>query len=365
MPVPGYSLEILPGGYRLPMPAGPVSFTIPDLPDLRRFLVKSGGYDMRVDYAGTAVQIVADAGAPWSINIPQVPTFLDVHSPDFGEDILKLVSDLYSPDAENLKPPQIVYGEALKAASDIITALQGFTPADAPPLQIDLSPPRLDDPSLHLNIAANFPIANEDGSALDISIGKFRGSIGFGTEINVGLSGFGGRIYFNLLGELQQPLLPKLLYVGGSLFLEISIDDSGTPGLRLIASAVASIGGDLIPGLIAVEGSASYGYLLDTSGHPFTPGVALGIEARARLLSGLVGVRFRADVTVGVTSVGPVVVPLPRPLLITGTFSAHLSVVAAWVFEKSFDKTLRFHQEIPALAAGVLEVYTGMVPLPV
>jgi hypothetical protein len=89
------------------------------------------------------------------------------------------------------------------------------------------------------------------------------------------------------------------------------------------------------------------------------------MEARARLVSGLVGVRFRADVTVGVTSVGPVQIFLPRPLLISGTFTAHLSVVAVWVFEKSFDKTLRFHQEIPAVVAGVLAVYTGMVPLPV
>jgi hypothetical protein len=361
----GYTLDVLRQGYQLSIPPNPIQIDIPDIPDLKRFLVKSGAFDLRVDYADVAVQIASDAGLPWSINLPEVPSVLNIHTPDFGKDILTIVSDLYSPDATGLTPPKIEYGEALSAASQIITALAEFAPADAPPLQIDLSPPRFDDPSLHLNIAARFPIANEDGSSLDTGIGKFRGELGMGTEIQVGLSGFGGRIYFNLLGELQQALLPKLLYVGGSLFLEISIDESGTPELRLITSAVASIGGDLIPGLISVEGSASYGYLLDTAGNPFTPGVALGMEARARLVSGLVGVRFRADVTVGVTSVGPVQIFLPRPLLISGTFTAHLSVVAVWVFEKSFDKTLRFHQEIPAVVAGVLAVYTGMVPLPV
>jgi hypothetical protein len=363
--IPGYTLDILRQGYHMEIPPGAIKIDIPDLPDLKRFLVRTGAFDLRVDYANIAAQIISDADAPWSINLPQVPNVLDVHTPDFGKDILTLVSDLYSPDATGLDPPKIVYGEALSLASDIITALQEFSPTDAPPLQIDLSPPRFDDPSLRLSIAARFPIANEDGSAIDTGIGKFRGELGMGTEIHVGLSGFGGRIYFNLMGELQEALLPKLLYVGGSLFLEISIDDSGTPELRLVTSAVASIGGDLIPGLISVEGSASYGYVLDTAGDPFTPGVALGIEARAKLVSGLVGVRFRADVTVGVTSVKPFELLHPRDLIISGTFTAHLSVVAAWVFEKSFDKTLRFHQEIPGVVAGVLAVYTGMVPLPV
>jgi hypothetical protein len=362
----GYKLDVQPDGYRWATP-GDIHFNIPELPDSKRFVVKGGPFDLRADYAGKKVKIIADSAAPWSINLPQIPSVLDVHTPNLGTDILKIVSDLYSPGALDTEDSQLIFGEALLTAKDIITMLQGFMPGSGvPPLEIKLSPPTQGDPALHLHISLHFPIANEDGAAIDTGIGKFRGELGAGTEIQVGLDGFGGRIYFNVKGELQQPLLPKLLYVGGSLFLEISIDQDGKPTLRLITSAVASIGGDLIPGLIAAEGSASYGYMLDTSGDPFTPGVALGLEIRAKLISGLVGVRFRADVTVGVTFVGEKkALGFARDLLIAGQFTAHLSVVAVYVFEKSFDKTLHFDQTVPGLVAGALMIYTGMAPVPI
>jgi hypothetical protein len=360
----GYKLDVRSDGYQWTTPAGGMSFNIPDLPSMSRFLLKSGSFDLRVDYVGKLVQIAANSGAPWSINIPKIPAVLDVHTPDLGTDILKVVSDLYSPGALATDAPEILFGGALKTAADIITALQNFLPAlDTPPLDISLSVPTPEDPNVHLRIAARFPIANTDGSALDIGIGKFRGELGVGTEIQLGLASFGGRIYFTVQGEIQQPLLPKLLYVGGSLFLEISINESGTPGVRLVTSAVASVGGDLIPGLVALEGSVSYGYFLDTNIDPFMPGVALGMELRAKLLSGLVGVRFRADVAVGVAPIPPI--GFARDVLIAGQFTATLSVVAAWVFEKDFSKTLHFQQRVPGLVVGAFAVYTGMVPIPV
>jgi hypothetical protein len=362
---PGYLLNILPDGYQWPSPQ--TAFKIPDLGnDLKRFLIKNGSFDLRADYAGKLVRIVADSAKPWSINLPKIPSVLDVHTPDLGKDILQVVSDMYSPGAEGQSPPQILYGAALKTASDLMTIFQAFTADGLPPLEIKLSPPTLEDPALHLHIGARFPIANKDGSAIDVGIGKFRGEFGVGTDIQLGLQGFGGRIYFNGMGELQQPLLPKLLYVGGSLFVEISINESGTPALRLITSAVGSVGGDLIPGLVSVEGAVSYGYFLDTSIDPFMPGVALGMEVRAKLLSGLVGVRFRGDVTVGVMPVGVMPdLPFPRNLVIAGQFTAHLSVIGFYVFERDFDKTLRFEQKIPGVIAAGIAVYTGLVPLPV
>jgi hypothetical protein len=363
----GYRLDVQPDGYRWPVPED-LHFDIPELgAELKRFIVKNGSFDLRADYAGKVVNIIGDTAEAWSINLPEIPSVLDVHSPDMGSDVLKIVSDLYSAGTPDAGPPQIIFGDALKKAAEILSMLQNFIPdpgSGVPPLNIHLSPPTQGDPALHLEIGMRFPIANTDGSAIDTGLGKFRGELGLGTEIQVGLGGFGGRIFFNVKGELQQPLLPKLLYVGGSLFLEISIDQDGKPTVRLITSAVASIGGELIPALIAVEGSASYGYMLDTSGSPFTPGVALGLEIRAKLVSGLVGVRFRADAVVGITPVGNKAL-IARDLLIAGQFTAHLSVVAAWVFEKSFDKTLHFEQTIPAVVASAIMIYTGTVPVPI
>jgi hypothetical protein len=362
-----YRLDILPGGYRWSAPAGGMPFTIPDLgPSLQRFLVRSSAFDLRADYGGLAVQVKADAGAPWFIDLPQVPAVLNVTTPDFGKDILSVVNDLYTPGANAALPahPKVKFGGALATAQDVITALQKVLP-EVPPITVDLSAPALNDPSLRLLIAAKFPIAQEDGSAIDIGIGKFRGELDVGTQVQLTLASFGGRIFFSVTGELQQALLPDLLYVGGSLEIDIAIDQSGTPGVKLVTSAVASVGGNLIPDLVELEGTVQYGWFLDTNQKPFVPGVALGMEVRAKLLSGFLGVRMRADVSVGAT-VGKLSADIPpiRDLFIQGTFTAMLSVVAAWVFEKDFSKTLRFEQKIPGLVAtAAFAVATGLVPI--
>jgi hypothetical protein len=56
---------------------------------------------------------------------------------------------------------------------------------------------------------------------------------------------------------------------------------------------------------------------------------------------------------------------LLRDLLISGQFTAQVSVVAAWVFEEDFSKTFRFEQRVPGLVAGAFAVGTGLVPVPV
>ena len=55
---------------------------------------------------------------------------------------------------------------------------------------------------------------------------------------------------------------------------------------------MASIGGDLIKDLVEVEATVHYGYTLIPQ--TLQPGVMLGIEARAKLLAGLLGLSFGA-----------------------------------------------------------------------
>jgi hypothetical protein len=361
-----YMLDIVGGVFRWNAPKNP-PFTIPDLGGAKqRFLVKSETFDLVADYTKSPIELATNQDAPWSMNLPQVPVFLDLKTPISAKQLLTISNDLFTPGISGtpLKPPKIEFGDALRAAKEVITALQNALGGDLPPIEINLSAPTVGDPGLRLDISANFPIAQPDGSAIDIGIGKFRGLIGVGTEVQLALTGFGGRIYFRVSGELQQALLPDLLYVGGGLNLEVSIDQSGKPAVRLVTSAVASIGGDLIPDIIAVEGSASYGYFLDTNVDPFVPGVQVGVEVRAKLVSGLVGVRFRADASLGVM-VDPGGPLLKRDLIFQGQIHAMGSVVAAWALEEDFSKTLSFEQKVPAVAAAAFAVYTGIVPLPV
>ena len=55
-----------------------------------------------------------------------------------------------------------------------------------------------------------------------------------------------------------------------------------------------SVGGDLIKGLLEVEVTIKYGYTLIPE--TLQPGVFLGLEVRAKLLGGLVGFSFAAEV---------------------------------------------------------------------
>ena len=56
---------------------------------------------------------------------------------------------------------------------------------------------------------------------------------------------------------------------------------------------VFSIGGDLIPGLIAVEATVHYGYTLIPE--TLDPGALIGIDAHAKLLGGLIGFSFGVE----------------------------------------------------------------------
>jgi hypothetical protein len=359
-----YALDLTAGVFRWNPGSPKVPFTIPDLGGTtKRFLIKSGAFDLYADYGPQFVELATNQLTAWDIKIPKVPSVLDVKSPFSADGILSVVNDLLTPEISGLAkdPPEVLFGGILDTAKDVITALRSFLP-NTDPLTVELSTPRVDDPALRLLIEARFPIAQSDGSAIDIGIGKFRGQIGVGTEVRLTLTSFGGRIFFTVSGELQQPLLPKIAYVGGSLRLDISIDESGDPQVRLVTCVVASIGGDLIPGLVSLEGSVSYGCFLDTSIKPFLPGVALGMELRAKLLSGFIGIRFRADAAVGIKPLGG---GLVRDVLVQGQFTASGSIVAAWVFETDFEKTFRFEQKVPGLVAGAFLVSTGMVPVPV
>jgi hypothetical protein len=120
---------------------------------------------------------------------------------------------------------------------------------------------------------------------------------------------------------------------------------------------VGSLGGDLIKGLVEVEGTVKYGYTMvvpNNSLDQIRMGVVLGMEVRAVLLSGLLGIKFGWE--------GGALMSLNPPkthIIITAHVTASASVTAAWVFNTSRSVTVEYTAEVPRnVALTVLAVTT-------
>jgi hypothetical protein len=115
----------------------------------------------------------------------------------------------------------------------------------------------------------------------------------------------------------------------------------------------ASIGGDLIPGLLAVEVTVHYGYTLIPE--TLEPGVLLGLDARAKLLGGLIGFSF------GVEAMARIKRASPKAVTIWAQIRVAASVQIAIFIEEEVDFQTQFQQELP-LAALALVPGVGLLP---
>ena len=133
----------------------------------------------------------------------------------------------------------------------------------------------------------------------------------------------------------------------------------GRPTIELALGVVVSVGGDLIKGLLSVEATVHYGYLLVPE--TLKPGVLLGIDARAKLLSGLVGLSFGVEAMARIERV-----TLADPEI---TIWAHIrvagSIQVAWLIEEDVDFETQFEQTLPLEVAAVLATggLAGLAPV--
>jgi hypothetical protein len=126
----------------------------------------------------------------------------------------------------------------------------------------------------------------------------------------------------------------------------VEIRETGRPLVELTFSAVASLGGDLIKGLIEVEVTVKYGYSLV----PMTlqPGVYLGMEVRAKLLGGLFGFSFSTEVMARLVRATPRIVRIHCRIRVVAT------VQIAYFIEEDKDFETEFEQNIPLAAVALI-----------
>ena len=250
-----------------------------------------------------------------------------------------------------LQKPDLLFGEALKDVKDIINALSKFTGMGLD-MNVDVALGSGPSPSFIITIDLSFLIGEGPNERFDIGIGKFYGEFQIHGKLEAALSGSTtGHLLAEFQGDIQQGILPPLLYAGGMFRFALEISDAGDPTIELGLGITTSIGGDLIPGLVAVEVTITYGYTLIPQ--KLQPGVLLGLEARAKLLGGLVGFSFAVQAMARIRRIDP----LEGNVTIFADIRVVATVQIAWLIEDDVDIRTQFEQSIPlglavAIAGG-------------
>lgn len=335
------------------------SFTFtPPSPDL----LKSSEWSFARDYAAGTIDLDIDTlnPTPWTIAVPPANVTLTLPPPLSDLFRLKAPYQAASASLPTLPKPTLEFIGPLEDLKEIVNALAGFLDigidADVDVLQVGSGTA----PAFLVRIRLAFKIGSPE-ERIDIGVGKFFGELALDGSLELGTAGISKapRLGLAFKGDIQQGIIPPLIYAGGLFRFAIEVPLDGTPSIELALGVVASIGGDLIKGLLEVEVTVHYGYMLVPE--TLKPGVLLGLDARAKLLSGLVGFSFGVEAMARIDRV-----TLEDPEV---TIWAHIRVAAsvqiAWLIEEDVDFETQFEQKVPlelavfAAGGGLL----GIAPL--
>jgi hypothetical protein len=200
----------------------------------------------------------------------------------------------------------------------------------------------------------DFRIGKSPEDRVDIGMGKFYGEFTVEGELQASLTGVNRALLsLDFKGDVQQGILPPLLYAGGLFRFSIELHDTGSPTIQLGLGVVFSIGGDLIPGLIAVEATVHYGYTLIPE--TLDPGALIGIDARAKLLDGLIGFSFGVEAMARIRRKDQGIVTIWAQIRVAA------SVQIAFFLDEDIDFVTQFQQDIPMAALSLIPG-VGLLP---
>lgn len=328
-------------------------------------LANGAGWSVRREFTQALRQTTiaidsAKIAQPWKLDVKPDDLMLNIEPFD---DILTIRSAFSAAEGAQsiLDKPSILFGSALDEVRKIIDALGAFVDI-AFDVDVDVSAGNGPTPSFVVFLAMRLRLPAKANERVDIGIGKLRGIFELTGRLQASPSGVTtGKLGVELSGDLQQAIIPGVLFAGGQFLFRASIDDAGKPVVELGFGTAASVGGALIPGLIELEATVRYGYTLipDT----LRPGVTLGLEARASLLSGLIGFSFSADAMARIERLNGD----QRNVTIWAEIRVCATVQIAVLIEEEIDFRTQFQQTLPlsalALAGGSLQLAAALEAL--
>jgi hypothetical protein len=305
------------------------------------------------------VNVILDSAIrnkPWEISA--TPNDLDINIEGFGKVfIIHTNYNAISGALPQFDNPTLDFGDALNALKKIVSALDCFQGLLDFPMHVEVNPVPGPSPTFIVIINLKLRIGEGD-QRIDIGIGKFYGEFIIRGELETGLSGkTHGLLSAEFQGDVQQGIIPPAIYAGGFFRFAIQIDETGKPTIELGYATVISIGGDLIKGLLEVEATVKYGYMLIPQN--LEPGVILGLEARAKLLGGLVGFSFSVDAMARIQRI----IPQANEVTIWAQIRVCATVHIAWLIDEDIDVNTQFEQKLPL--TFVLAAAFGPALLPV
>jgi hypothetical protein len=287
-----------------------------------------------------------DSALPAAFNISAPPSLLNLQLPDPLGQIFQIKShyETVAGGLSKLATPDLVFAGALSDLTDIVNSLSNMVGL---PFHLDVSitAGSGSSPSFVVHMSLVFRVGDGPDGRVEIGLGKFYGQFTIKAELEAALTGVERALLFmEFQGDVQQGIFPPLLYAGGLFRFSIELHETGGPLVQLTLGIVISIGGDLIPGLLAVEGTIKYGYSLVPE--TLQPGVLVGIEARAKLLLGLIGFSFSAEVLAKMLRKdgNPLIVTIFAQIRIAA--SVHIAIF----FDEDIDFETQFQQDIPVAA---------------
>ncbi len=330
-------------------------------------LMKGAGWGMTRDYLDGPITLNIDSGAPAPFNVETPISNLNLKLPKFPpplDQILK-ISAKYQGMAGGVpqfSKPDLIFSGVLDKLKDSLDSLAGLLGIKFP-FEVSVKAGNGPSPSFIVHMELVFRLGDGPDGRIDIGLGKFYGQFLLRGELEAALTGVERALLFmEFQGDVQQGILPPLLYGGGLFRFGIELRETGDPIIQVTLGIVISIGGDLIPGLLAVEATVNYGYSLIPE--TLEPGILLGIEARAKLLAGLIGFSFSVEAMarVGRKPGNRLLVTVHAEILVAAT------VQVAIFFKEDIHLETHFQQDLPlALAlippATAVAVVAAAVPL--
>jgi len=293
---------------------------------------------------------------PWEISA--APNDLDINIDGIGK-VFTIHTNYraLSGAVPKLDKPTLDFGPALDAVKDVVSALSHFKGLANFHIDVEVTAGSGPSPSFIVGIRLKFRIGEGPNERIDIGVGKFYGEFIIRGELETGLSGKArGLLSAEFQGDVQQGIIPPVIYAGGFFRFAIQIRETGKPTIELGLATVASIGGDLIKNLIEVEVTVKYGYTLI----PLTlePGVLLGLEARAKLLGGLVGFSFSVEAMARIKRVAP----KANEVRIWAQIRVCATVQVAWLVDEDIDVKTQFEQKIPLSFIAAAAFFPALAP---
>jgi hypothetical protein len=338
------------------------TFTVSKNP-LREF-IRGGDYGITRDYEPDVLKLDIDSGATAAFKVNVPPSTLNLELPDPLGQILKIRAHFQTTDGglPQLATPDLLFQGALSELKKTLDSLAHLLNLDVP-FGISVTAGDGASPSFVVHMQLVFRIGDGPDGRVEIGMGKFYGQFLLRGELEASLKGVDRALLFlEFQGDVQQAILP-LLYAGGLFRFSLELRESGSPSIQLTLGVVASIGGDLIPSLLAVEATVKYGYSLIPE--TLQPGVLLGIEARAKLLDGLIGFSFSAEAMARISRLNPGAV---NTVTIWAQIHVAASVHVAIFLDEDINLDTQFKQDIPlalvvAAAGGGIATLPALIPL--